>query len=152
MILTPKQLERFESKYVKLDSGCWLWIGSRNAKGYGLIRIDYVLYRAHRISYEIYVGPIPEGLVLDHVVSRGCTSTSCVNPAHLEPVTNVENQKRGRPNPNVFKTHCPKGHEYTEDNIYHRPKGGRGCRKCIQIADQDYKLNKLIRQANGEIL
>jgi len=74
-------------------SGCWLWSGARNRAGYGVIGINLASKLAHRISYEAFVGPVPEGLELDHL----CKTKACVNPAHLEPVTRAENVKRGWP-------------------------------------------------------
>ena len=86
---------------------------------------------AHRFAYELLVGPIPEGLTLDHVKARGCTSTLCVNPAHLEPVTNEVNILRGIGFPalNAGKSTCPKGHPYSEGNTY-LWHGSRYCRIC----------------------
>jgi len=77
-------------------TGCWIWTGARSPLGYGAVSCGGgVTRRAHRATYELLVGPIPEGMQLDHVKARGCTSTACVNPAHLEPVTNAENTRRG---------------------------------------------------------
>lgn len=99
--------ERFERLYEpEPNSGCWLWKGA-TACGYGYFR-----HRpAHRFAYELYRGPIPEGLQLDHL----CRVRSCVNPSHLEAVTQGVNLHRGETIAarNAAKTHCPKGHEYT---------------------------------------
>lgn len=83
--------ERFEAKYVVTPGGCWRWIGTRTPEGYGQIRVAVgeVAY-AHRVAYELLVGPIPEGLHIDHL----CRVRACVNPAHLEPVTQAENNRR----------------------------------------------------------
>ncbi len=115
---------------------CWQWTASTTAQGYGQIRTaggaGAMLY-AHRVAYEFAVGPIPEGLQLDHL----CRVRSCVNPAHLEPVTNRENGLRGESfaATNAAKTHCVKGHEFTPENTYVYPPeskqaGARGCREC----------------------
>lgn len=85
--------DRFWSKVLR-GPNCWLWVGSRNELGYGQYRIDNETRgRAHRVAYELLVGPIPEGLTIDHL----CRNTWCVNPAHMEPVTIQENLgRRGR--------------------------------------------------------
>jgi hypothetical protein len=72
-------------------TGCWVWQRARDKKGYGFVRVSGRNRRAHRVLYEQAKGPIPEGLQLDHL----CRNTSCVNPNHLEPVTNIENRHRG---------------------------------------------------------
>jgi hypothetical protein len=86
-------VERFWDKVNKTEE-CWLWTKPDKVTGYGYFRADNKTVTAHRFSYELLVGPIPEGLVLDHVRSRGCISKACVNPAHLEPVTQQENLRR----------------------------------------------------------
>jgi hypothetical protein len=113
----------FWAKVDKSD-GCWDWTGYKTATGYG--RVQGTKY-AHRVAYELQVGPIPDGLEIDHL----CRNRGCVNPAHLEVVTHQENQLRGN-GPcglNARKTHCPRGHEYTEKNtrVY---QGHRMCRTC----------------------
>lgn len=70
--------------------GCWEWQGLKNAKGYGELFVEKKHLKAHRVAYELLVGPIPEGLTIDHL----CRNTGCVNPEHLEPVTNQENRRR----------------------------------------------------------
>lgn len=82
---------RFHDKFLVCEqSGCWLWLGGLNPHGYGRFKYRGHVY-AHRWSYEHHVGPIPDGLTLDHK----CGTPRCVNPAHLEPVTMRENILRG---------------------------------------------------------
>jgi hypothetical protein len=124
--------ERFWPKVDKNGpNGCWVWTASKCSAGYG--RFVPVFYQspqlAHRYAYELLVGPIPEGLQIDHL----CRNPSCVNPTHLEPVTQLENVRRGDAGKNqTSKTHCPRGHEYTEENVYRVPSrpNGRQCRAC----------------------
>jgi hypothetical protein len=121
--------QRFWRKVQKTE-GCWEWLACRNAFGYGVLKPPSFdkLMLAHRYTYELLVGPIPDGLQLDHL----CRNRGCVNPAHLEPVTNRENCQRGQAG--AFyrnKTHCPQGHPYDETNTYRTSVGGRMCKACI---------------------
>lgn len=122
-----RYVERFWSKVEKTD-GCWRWQGTIDpSTGYGRIRILGRDVYAHRLAYEQVIGPIPEGLVIDHL----CRVRSCVNPEHLEPVTRGENVRRGT----RLITHCPQGHPYDEKNtlLY---KGKRQCRACKRERDR----------------
>lgn len=83
--------QRFIEKWTLVDNGCWEWTGSRHPRGYGEFFDGSTVVRAHRWAYEQFVGPIPEGLVIDHL----CRNTGCVNPLHLEAVTQTENIRRG---------------------------------------------------------
>jgi hypothetical protein len=111
---------------------CWPWLGQKDEKGYGQVRESNRRSRslmAHRVVYELLVGLIPEGLTLDHL----CRVRHCVNPAHLEPVTNRENILRGDGPAarHARQTHCKYGHPFDEQNTLHRRNGrGRSCRTC----------------------
>lgn len=109
---------------------CWLWTAHTNHLGYGRFRVGATMVQAHRFAYEELVGPIPEGLELDHL----CRNRTCVNPFHCEPVTERVNVLRGDtlPAANVLKTHCPQGHEYTPENTRLGPTGKRYCRACTR--------------------
>jgi hypothetical protein len=95
----------FWEKVQKTDT-CWLWIRCLTGKGYGCVSIGGRRFLAHRVAYEQLIGPIPDGLTLDHVV---CQNKRCVNPAHVEPVTRSENSKRYH----ALTTTCRKGHLLT---------------------------------------
>lgn len=109
-----------ETSYtIEAETGCWIWEGSVNNQGYPKIGNRY----AHRASYELHVGPIPDGLELDHL----CRVPLCVNPAHLEPVTHAENMRRA--GPHNRQDVCHKGHLRSGDNL-RVVDGRRWCRSC----------------------
>lgn len=125
MIVKKSDTRRFWAKVLKTD-GCWLWTGAKTSAGYGNFWIFKNYHLAHRVSYRLLVGEIPEGLTLDHLKDV-CGNRHCVNPAHLEPVTQGENVRRGG---NAQKTHCPNDHEYTAENTIILATGARKCRIC----------------------
>jgi hypothetical protein len=121
--------ERFFEKVQKTDS-CWLWTAATTAAGYGCFKVrSHHLVLSHRWSYEYHVGPIPDGLTIDHL----CRTPACVNPEHMEAVSQAENNRRV-PRP----SHCPAGHEFTPENTQirtvNRERGwtGRACITCVR--------------------
>lgn len=110
---------KYEARVVRTDDGCWGWIGQVNpVSGYAYIGKTI----AHRWSYEQFVGPIPDGLTIDHL----CRTHACTNPAHLEAVPQAENNRRAFVQPT-----CKQGHPWTEATEYRSPSNGRRtCRIC----------------------
>lgn len=138
--IRPTSRERFESKIHK-TADCWEWGGTIYNTGYGKFTVGKKAFLAHRYSYELYVGEVPEGLVIDHL----CRNRRCVNPDHLEPVTNEENLFRGLGYRimNGMDDSCIRGHKYTEENTYWPPNGGgMRCRTCAREYDRNRKRKK----------
>jgi len=131
------RLELFKKKFKVDGSGCWVWQAADNGSGYGQFWIGKKNVLAHRWSYEHFKGKIPEGFHVDHL----CKVTKCVNPDHLEAVTQYENLRRGNPWKWKSKdiTHCPKGHPYSGKNLYINPSGRKLCVTCRNVANQEYR-------------
>lgn len=141
-------LVRFTRSYVVDEqTGCWNWIGNLHGykMGYGVFWVRFARVQAHRWSYERFIGPIPFGLGLDHL----CRNTKCVNPRHLEPVTQRENVRRGcsLAAERARQTHCIHGHAFDAANTYVRANGRRRCRAC-NLATY-YKIQQRKKVANG---
>lgn len=136
---------RFWGKVDKTDT-CWLWTAATQDNGYGSFFIGRVggrvrLARAHRFAYELAAGPIPDGLVIDHL----CRVRNCVNPDHLEAVSNKENLLRGEGLPAIAaaKTQCSRGgHPLSGPNLYVNPRGERECKSCRRDADLRQKARR----------
>lgn len=107
----------------RTPTGCWEWLRAMYSNGYGAVGYQGRQRLVHRISYEVFVGPIPEGLTLDHL----CRNRACINPSHLEPVTQRENLLRGQTLTAAYaqRTLCKKGHP-----LITRSRGGRWCPQC----------------------
>lgn len=122
---------RFWARVAVVPNGCWRWTGSVNGS-YGTFYFHGRTAYAHRVSYEMFVGPIPEGLTIDHL----CRYPLCVNPSHLEPVPMRENTLRGEgvTARNAKKTHCSNGHRLSGDNVamLTGARKGRECRTCTR--------------------
>lgn len=124
--------EKFWSNIWQDENGCWVWQARRNVGGYGLLNVKDKHGKLHLIAhvyaYKLLVGEYPQELELDHL----CRNRACANPDHLEPVTGLENRRRGI----HFlrdKTHCKYGHPFDEKNTYRYKDGSRKCRECARI-------------------
>lgn len=121
---------RFWVKVRILENGCWEWRAGRGKDSYGQFHWQGQHRPAHRVAYELLVGPFPSGLESDHL----CRNRACVKPAHIEPVTHRENILRGNAISarNAVKTHCLNGHAFNGENTYVYPDGKRACRVCYK--------------------
>lgn len=119
------------------DGGCLRWVGAHIKSGYGHIGVEGKARSVHRVSYEVFKGPIPEGLEIDHL----CHVCDCFNPEHLEAVTRAENIRRSsnQTGVNMRKTHCK--HEFSEPNTLYS-SGGRICRTCRWAWDKARREKK----------
>src|ERR1035437_8990710 len=144
--------ERFLNKVVKTDY-CWIWTGAKS-NGYGYIGYKDKVKKAATVSYELWVGEVPSGLKLDHTChnidkdclgGKDCKHRACVNPIHLEPVSNRVNLLRGKTiaAENAKKIYCINGHLLSGDNVHlQKEKSGkyyRRCRECNKIKAREYR-------------
>lgn len=158
-------IERFNNKILFHEDGCWYYTGRLDSDGYGMFWFIDETRRAHRVSYELLVGPIPEGYALDHIChdpalclgGNLCPHRKCVNPDHLMPVLFGENTSTGR---RVTKLtpdglaarrahrltqseYCVNGHLYTPETTKPRSNGGRLCRICLRATVRRSRLRRL---------
>lgn len=129
---------RFFAKVEKTDS-CWRWIGAKLPRGYGRFQGPNGCCYAHRYSYELVNGTIPEGLTIDHL----CRNPSCVNPAHMEAVTIRENNRRADPY-RKWKT-CLQGHPMEDGNLYFEKSGIRRCLTCRNASIRKFRERVALR-------
>jgi len=130
--MSLKKQEWFWAKVDRKEGHCWNWLAYKK-DGYGVFQINHkprggiaIVRQAHRIAYELLRGPVPAYLVLDHL----CENRACVNPDHLNPTTLIANTARS-PRWAGNRTHCPKGHPYSQRNtLWHKSRYGRRCSTC----------------------
>jgi hypothetical protein len=139
--------DRIASKIrVNTDTGCWEWTASIGSHGYGQVHYERKMHTVHRLLYMLLVGPVPEGLQLDHL----CRNRPCCNPEHLEIVTHRQNSLRdtGAPAHNAKKIACPQGHPYDRTS----KRGYRFCSICTREYGKQYRKKNIeqIREYNKE--
>lgn len=138
-LMRPTLDERLWRDVLKTPT-CWLWTGAKQNGGYGVVYTEDRRKLAHRVVYELLVGPIPPGLQIDHL----CRVRHCVNPNHLEPVTPRENTLRGegRAGQRARQTHCIHGHPFTPENTKIEATGYRSCRTCKRASYARYRIRR----------
>lgn len=148
------KIEQRFLKYVNKADSCWEWVGFTAREGYGRFRLGKSNPSAHRVAYELFVGEVPKGFVVDHKCHNSdtdckggwsCMHRKCVNPKHLEAITQKENVMRGLglAAKNANKTLCSRGHEFGEQSPYLIALGRRRCRECGNL------MQNIRRQANA---
>lgn len=128
-------IERFNKFITETNSSkCWPWQGYVRSDGYGSFRFEGKKQGAHRASYTLNIGSIPEGLEVDHI----CFNPDCVNPAHLQLLTPAQNKRRQRER---MSGKCRRGHVMTEANTINRKDGTQKCRTCTQESQKIWVKN-----------
>ncbi len=127
------------------ETGCLRWSGAHTRTGYGHMRVDGRARPVHRLAFECWVGPIPEGLEIDHVFERGCRFRDCLEPSHLEAVTHRENLRRV----SRRTTHCPAGHPYSGENLIMLNATKRRCRACHNAQQRQHLSRRITCEQCG---
>jgi hypothetical protein len=165
LVGTARVLEQLTRRVTPLPGGCIGWTGYITPGGHGRVTYSGTWAPVHRAAYEVFVGPIADGLQIDHlchsrdVSCRGgnvCLHRRCINPHHLEPVTPRENTLRGR-GPSAVASRaasCPQGHPYDEQNTWWEKGRKRHCRACNRDRQRTRRASfmqagKTTRQAGG---
>lgn len=132
----------------RIEGGCWRWTGAHISTGYGQLDVGGKRKGVHRLAYTAFVGPIPEGMDIDHA----CNVRDCINPEHLRPMSHRDNILRsaGPPGLNAWKTHCKRGHEFTPENTRIPRPGHRECWTCRRAARREYKASRRRRLADQD--
>lgn len=141
-------IDRVMERVTADANGCWIFPGATNGVGYGVINSgghNGPMVYVHRVTYEHFVGPIADGLHIDHL----CRVTLCCNPFHLEAVTPKVNILRGvgASAQAARKTECSKGHPFDDENTYIYPSGTRGCRACARAHQQNLRNQRKALQS-----
>lgn len=131
---------------------CWMWMGSKNNGGYGTASFRGKPEMVHRIMYELLKGPLEKRVVLDHL----CRVRGCCNPAHLEPVSQSVNLRRGEAGKitgarQKAKTHCAQGHLFDDLNTYNTKGGKRACRECSRIRHKKVNARRKLQRAASKM-
>lgn len=134
------RIDNFWNRVDKTSNDCWDWLGVKNQFGYGRVWLAQGGTKvAHRMAWELVKGPIRDGFNLDHL----CRNRGCVNPSHLEPVTQLENVNRGLKGVNLTRTtHCKRGHDLSVEGLYYHPSGTNTCRGCDRERNRRRQGNK----------
>lgn len=146
--ISQSDLLRFCIKFFIGSDGCWHWTGSKDPEGYGYLRYGIKCVRASRFSYSAFKGPIPSGFTIDHL----CRNSSCVNPDHLEAVTqHVNNHRAAAWLPRKNRTHCVHGHEFDKENTKITKSGKRRCRACDRFQVKAARIASLLGYGSSRI-
>lgn len=124
---------------IAVVNGCWEWTGCTNSKGYGCVHHDGKVRLTHRVSYELLVGQIPDGLQIDHL----CRNKRCCNPKHLEAVTAQENTRRAQGD------RCKYGHPLAGPNVKVKSKGSAGFQRQCAVCQIDERTRRTARESKG---